>query len=380
MPGNPSTYSIIMEVTHGGGTGAGFTVHVNGQSYSQNWSSSPQIVTIAGLIADGTKNNLITISATDESDTGCAGSITFDEPENTCSTTITYDFDNCDLPANWTAASTNIYTWNNGDPLLQYEWRFDDGSRYFYNYDEGNNASTTKTIDGTCMAYFDDDIVNHSLYTGQITLTSSEFDMSLYDYGSMSFDYLFHSFENSFKSQNLSEFNVDVWNGTSWVMILSKNNSPCVYVDAWTAPCRESLTTNITSYLNPAFKVRFRYNDGSTGSWTGTVALDNFIITAGVDAPSSSCTDGIQNGDETGIDCGGSSCPPCDNNCPSVTTISTPQADGLYAAQNMVNTQGNVNVSSSVIIQAKTIELSPGFSVGLNATLTVEAIGCNNSN
>ena len=32
-------------------------------------------------------------------------------------------------------------------------------------------------------------------------------------------------------------------------------------------------------------------------------------------APTPSCSDGIQNGDETGVDCGGSSCPPCNTTC-----------------------------------------------------------------
>ena len=31
--------------------------------------------------------------------------------------------------------------------------------------------------------------------------------------------------------------------------------------------------------------------------------------------PTPSCTDGIQNGDETGVDCGGTSCPPCSGGC-----------------------------------------------------------------
>ena len=31
-----------------------------------------------------------------------------------------------------------------------------------------------------------------------------------------------------------------------------------------------------------------------------------------------SCDDGIQNGDEEGIDCGGSNCPPCDSGCPTI--------------------------------------------------------------
>ena len=32
-------------------------------------------------------------------------------------------------------------------------------------------------------------------------------------------------------------------------------------------------------------------------------------------APSPTCTDGIQNGDETGVDCGGSACAPCNTSC-----------------------------------------------------------------
>ena len=31
--------------------------------------------------------------------------------------------------------------------------------------------------------------------------------------------------------------------------------------------------------------------------------------------PNPTCTDGIQNGDETGVDCGGSSCAPCQTGC-----------------------------------------------------------------
>ena len=40
-----------------------------------------------------------------------------------------------------------------------------------------------------------------------------------------------------------------------------------------------------------------------------TIVVDN--ITAVAAAPAETCNDGIQNQDETGIDCGGSSCPPC---------------------------------------------------------------------
>ncbi|WP_248722287.1 T9SS type A sorting domain-containing protein [Seonamhaeicola sp. ML3] len=45
--------------------------------------------------------------------------------------------------------------------------------------------------------------------------------------------------------------------------------------------------------------------DGSGGAFE----VDNIVVTASAATPT--CSDGIQNGDETGVDCGGSSCAPC---------------------------------------------------------------------
>ncbi|GJM35707.1 MAG: hypothetical protein DHS20C18_47080 [Saprospiraceae bacterium] len=44
-----------------------------------------------------------------------------------------------------------------------------------------------------------------------------------------------------------------------------------------------------------------------------TVANASCLSTCGGPAPT--CTDGIQNGQETGVDCGGPSCPPCSSSC-----------------------------------------------------------------
>ena len=51
------------------------------------------------------------------------------------------------------------------------------------------------------------------------------------------------------------------------------------------------------------------------------IASVTFVVSCASDddpVSSSTCTDGIQNGDETGVDCGGSSCQPCAAN----TTLS----------------------------------------------------------
>ncbi|MCB0641844.1 MAG: T9SS type A sorting domain-containing protein [Phaeodactylibacter sp.] len=46
----------------------------------------------------------------------------------------------------------------------------------------------------------------------------------------------------------------------------------------------------------------------ASGGTFGSSETTNFCLNSG---PAPTCNDGIQNGDETGVDCGGSSCPPC---------------------------------------------------------------------
>ena len=355
LPGSPSTYAIEVEVAHGGGGGSsGFSIEVKGQSFSFGWQASPQKVTIIGLVATGEQQVYIRIRANDNSDSNCFGSMLYDEPNSNCSVTKTYDFNDCQLPANWTTASTNIYTWNGGDPRVQYEWRFGDANRLYYHYNQGANNATTRTLDGTCMVYFDDDVVNHSLYTGVITITTSTFDLSFYDEASVSFDYMFHRFNESPKGTNASYFSVEIWNGASWINILTDNTSKCVYSAAWTAPCLDAFTADITPYLNSALRFRFIYSDGNNSSWTGTVGIDNLIINASVD-PSS----------------GGSA-------CDQVVTINQSVTSGQFQAAQLINTQGNVFLTSGTTLTSPEFIVTSEFTVSTGAELSILAQGCNN--
>ncbi len=354
QPGSPSMYTLRLEISHAGGGGSsGFKVEVNGTENSFTWQTSPQVVVIQNLIADGTTNNTVRIRANDNSDVNCFGTATFDEPSSTCSTTMTYSFNDCALPQNWVSSSTNQYTWNSGDPLLQFEWRFDDATRYYYNYNTGANNATTKTIDGSCMAYFDDDIINHPLYTGTVTLSSPTVDLSLYNSGSLSFEYMFHAFKESPKPTNNSSFNVDVWNGTTWISILNDNTSKCTFASTWTTPCKDAFTADITAHLNPNFRIRFVYTDGGDGKWAGTIGLDNVALTAAVIGSNS-----------------GSS------NCPSLTTINAGTVSGNFIASELVVTSGAVTLNGNTMMSANIIEINPGFTVGPNLELTIMADGC----
>lgn len=60
-------------------------------------------------------------------------------------------------------------------------------------------------------------------------------------------------------------------------------------------------------------RIRFRCDASGNSDW---VYIDDVTISACKQSPvSPTCTDGIQNGDEEGIDCGGSFCTPCVSNC-----------------------------------------------------------------
>ncbi|MDC1265572.1 carbohydrate binding domain-containing protein [Flavobacteriaceae bacterium] len=95
-------------------------------------------------------------------------------------------------------------------------------------------------------------------------------------------------------------------------------------VGAWTDQFRQnfSLTTTMTTYTatfnatSTNSNVQIGFLMGGFGV-TGGVYYDNVSLTTNAAA---SCSDGIQNQDETGVDCGGATCPAC----PTPPTVAAP--------------------------------------------------------
>jgi hypothetical protein len=272
------TYTLEVILEHrGGGSSNQFRINVNGSPYFFNYgsSNSPQSVMIENLPADGQEG--IQIQARDVSNNGiyCDDSFYFDAPNGNCDFKYTYKFDNCKFPYEWNISSTNNTLFS-----VPYDWKVDDGDRVFQNYDDFVNTGTSKTINGTCMAYMDDDVSPSLQYTGTVYMTSRTFDLSVFMDASLEFDYNFHNFADGKSQQNNSAFSVEVFNGSNWVEIFEDSDDVCDWWNVWIDPCIDHVSLNLQSYLNSDLQVRFIYTDGNDGKWTGMIALDDIRITA----------------------------------------------------------------------------------------------------
>jgi hypothetical protein len=72
------------------------------------------------------------------------------------------------------------------------------------------------------------------------------------------------------------------------------------------------MTPNPAQFNNAGTELNFFFNmaAGAFAGAGGTILVDNIVVT-GIAPAAPTCSDGILNGLETGIDCGGSTCPAC---------------------------------------------------------------------
>ena len=102
-----------------------------------------------------------------------------------------------------------------------------------------------------------------------------------------------------------------------------------------------------------------------------------------VGAVTASCSDGIQNGDEEGIDCGGS-CTPCAQECQFDNYTFSNESNNSSDASNLVvrqriSSNGTVQIASgeNFVWQAgETIEINPGFSIDSGASVVMKTDEC----
>ena len=130
-----------------------------------------------------------------------------------------------------------------------------------------------------------------------------------------------------------------------------------------------TFTTPASPMMNTGLRLRVLVDNSSQSAAStstcyspSTGQIEDYQLVFGTVA---SCSDGIQNGDEQGIDCGGTQCPPCEicneafasnfnqpgpcvydcNETTSVITSSDP--DTLITSSNVLSTSGTINLNGS---------------------------------
>lgn len=149
------------------------------------------------------------------------------------------DFEAASLPVGWT---TNIVTGG-------VDWTFGSGSM-----SSGADFATNAAI-------FDDDAAGEDELDNTVQLLSPAVNLTTYSTVSLSFEYALQDYAGS------GFMDIDVWNGTAWVQILTRTEDQNPIV----------VTFDVTSYINPAFQVRFTFDDEDEYGWGAGV--DNFILT-----------------------------------------------------------------------------------------------------
>ena len=225
------------------------TIDVNGQSFPVS-AVSPQIVTLTGLASDGLAVD-IDVSYSDDLVCTYSASALWTAPTDCfdpcpgSTVLMAEDFNSCSLPAGW---SNNILAGDSG-------WIF------VLNSPDAFNAGN---IDGSCMAFFDDDYLGSAAPASTVELVSPSFDMSSGGNLDLSFDYNY--------------FHLDL-HPSRWMcgmeQLMNVLTETADNVGAWgNGPPYPNFSTPLTGYTNGDFQIRFTYDDNG-GEWDWYVGIDN---------------------------------------------------------------------------------------------------------
>ncbi len=114
-------------------------------------------------------------------------------------------------------------------------------------------------------------------------------------------------------------YSMDTWQEDFWLQISTDGGSTFTTIEEWnvTDEFENDVRENEQVIISGPFtsNTQFRFRCDASGN-NDRIYLDDVIITGCYEnQPNPTCEDGIQNGDETGVDCGGSNCLPCATSC-----------------------------------------------------------------
>jgi hypothetical protein len=167
-------------------------------------------------------------------------------------THIQENFNDTILPAGWsTTAVTGFATWSFGI----------DGSALH----AGNN-----NLDGTPMAFFDDDALGAGQINNKAVLLTPTFDNSNFARSTVEFDFNYRDLRGPVDS-----FYVEVFDGVNWFIVFSVDTNDCGNYISCTGNFPHAII-DISNYANLTCQVRFNYFDGN--DWCWYVGIDNVKI------------------------------------------------------------------------------------------------------
>ena len=181
----------------------------------------------------------------------------------------------------------SIGTWSQvaGDDL---DWTVDSGGT------PSNNTGPSSGSSGSFYIYVEASGNNTGYPNKQAIINSPCFDLSGMTNPVFKFDYhMFGSTDMGTIDLEISDDDGGTWNSI-WNESGNKGNQ-------WL-----SQSIDLSAYVGGS--VQLRFNRVTGGTWQADIAIDNINLEQ--PAPPT-CDDGIQNGDEEGVDCGGSFCAPC---------------------------------------------------------------------
>ena len=242
------TYDLEVIInTNGVPAGGNFDITVDGNRTNHTYNGIFFQTIIIPNLPVGTSFTQVTVSSST-----CTRMKSFVAPDSNCYRTPIQEetFEFCALPLGWNNVSKGANA--------AARWQF--GRTTF-----GANAAAG-SLDGTCMAFFDDDAYDED--GGEtVVLTSPPVDLTTYQNVILEFDY------NYYVTNSTGSFAVDVFDGATWVNVLTETSPAC---GLWNTCITPRSTIAIDNYINDAFQVSFTFDDG--GEWQWFVAVDNFNI------------------------------------------------------------------------------------------------------
>ncbi len=128
------------------------------------------------------------------------------------------------------------------------------------------------SIDGTNMAFVDDDANGDLSPAFTSFLTSPVIDLTIYDGVRLEFDYNFLSFCGT------EYFAVEAFDGSTWQQVFLVDEDDCGFWGCdFVTGAYPHANIDLSPYINSAFQFRFIYDDGA-GCWGYWIAVDNVVL------------------------------------------------------------------------------------------------------